>query len=74
MKEKEKLIKALKEIFDELGTWISINDLFLIVNNEYKFTNGISKTKITSALSKNAECLKISKNHETFYFVKRWYT
>ena len=27
MKEKEKLIKALKEIFDELETWISINDL-----------------------------------------------
>lgn len=34
MKEKEKLIKALKEIFDELETWISINDLFLMVNNE----------------------------------------
>ena len=37
MKEKEKLIKALKEIFDELETWISINDLFLMVNNEWKY-------------------------------------
>lgn len=74
MKENEKLLKALKEIYTELNDWISTDDLFLMINNEYKFTNGISKTRISSALSKNAECLKMSQNNETYYFVKRWYT
>ena len=74
MKEKEKLKQAIKEVYDVFpkGIYLNTSELFDIINYEYNFTTGVSKSQISSVISKNTDFEKIKHNNEVYYQIKDW--
>lgn len=72
MKEKEKLINILKEIYDVFKCYLSTSELFFMVNGEGNFVTGVSKNQISSALHKNTKFSRVKKGNEVYYYVEEW--
>ena len=72
MKEKEKLIKAIKDVYNTYennlgkGIYLNTNELFDIINYEYNFSVGVSKNQISSVITKNTKFEKYKKNNDIY--------
>ena len=78
MKEKEKLIKAIKDVYNTYennlgkGIYLNTNELFDIINYEYNFSVGVSKNQISSVITKNTKFEKYKKNNDIYYKIEGW--
>ena len=78
MKEKEKLIKAIKDVYNTYennlgkGIYLNTNELFDIINYEYNFSLGVSKNQISSVITKNTKFEKYKKNNDIYYKIEGW--
>ena len=78
MKEKEKLIKAIKDVYNTYennlgkGIYLNTNELFDIINYAYNFSVGVSKNQISSVITKNTKFEKYKKNNDIYYKIEGW--
>lgn len=74
MKNKEKLTKAIKEVYNVFGNniYLNTNELFDIINYQYNFGGGVSKNEISSVINKNTNFKKFKNNNEIYYKIESW--